>query len=219
MQPNENVSPHFTELLEALLEGQAICAHRHPRLHRTLHNSEISDRRVLEEILSLLARRLEVTNDIFYAVHIDRDETVLKRAEAVFREYLQEVNRNVEFFDIVRTARGGEALEVGDRFTLAELLHSIMQDRQLADRLLKLTAEETQMKDPPPDQALRRMLDDMGRYLYPANREQLEYVVTGEYELFNQWFEFVADKEGFDLDALEGDEAEGKDDTRQALLL
>ena len=218
MQPLEEVSPNFTDLLERLLAGEAICVHRYPRLHRTLHNPEIADRRVLDQILTLLARRLEVTNDVFYAVHVDVNDEVMDRAEAVFRQYLKEVNRNVEFFDIVRTALGGEALEVGDRFTLSELLHNIMQDRQLADRLIKLTAEETQMKDPPPDQALRRLLEDMGRYVYLANPSELEYVVTGEYQLFNQWLDFVADKEGFDLDALEGEEAEGGAGAQGSLL-
>lgn len=215
----ENTSPYFAEIIETLLAGQAICEYRHPKLHHALHDRERDDRAAADTWLAAIGRRIELTNDVFYAVHEGFGETVDARAGRVFDRYLREANRNMLFFDILRLAQGGKVIETGDTFVFGDVLARINQDKALTDQLLRLATESSKMKDPNPEAALRKLLDMMEAYLYEVDASAQQYVVTGEYELFNAWFAFVFEKEGIDITELEGDEESSVEAARQGSLL
>lgn len=209
-----DTSARFNELMETLLAGTAICEYRAPALHRLLHDEERVDRQRAEELLEALGRRLECTNDIFYAVYLGDDDTVRRSVEDLFARYLKNARLISEFFDLLRIAqRGGEGFQPGDQFTFADALTRITSTQNTVDRLFEIASMVSRSKDPPPEQALRRVIEELTKegYLYQISSSTQQYVVTGEMELFNQWATFVAEAEGIDLDAdtQEADEAQG----------
>ncbi len=203
MSHYSDTSTHFSELMETLLAGTAICEYRAPALHRLLHDQERVDRERAEEMLEALGRRLECTNDIFYAVYVGDDDTVRRGVDELFARYLKNARLIGEFFDLLRIAqRGGEGFQPGNRFTFADALTRITSTQNTVDRLFEIASMVTQSKDPSPDQALRRLIEKLTKegYLYQISSSAQLYVVTGEMELFNQWATFVAEAEGIDLD-------------------
>lgn len=221
MSSNVELSGQFTDLMETLLSGAAICEYRYPRLHALLGDENADDRSKAEEVLALLGRRLACTNEIFYAVYLGHDSTVEESVTRRFDDYLVSARYICEFFDLLRvTQRGGEVFEPGDRFKRPELLLRINASQEHRDAILRIaTLASSRTRTTEAEAALNAVIEKLTRqgYLHQSSRLEQEYVVTGELELFNQWVSFVADHEGIDLDSELENEPE--EETQESLPL
>jgi hypothetical protein len=218
--------PHFTELMEVLLQGQAICEHRFPQLHRVLvdgedggDNEDAHDRANAEAILETMGRRLAHEADTYYAVYTGYDDTVEAAFRARFERYYREAKPLCEFLDIVRESTPGQVWpEPGDRFAFSVILESVIASTRLNDQLMEAVNSVSQSVAATPDVALRtlvRRLTEYG-YIVATDTQSQHYVMTGELALFKKWQDFVAEIEDIDLDSDAAVNEEGGD---QAELL
>lgn len=208
---NHTLGPEFTDLLEALLSGNVICEYRYPKLYRFLKNPDETARDEAERILNLMGRALTEDGGLFFAVYTDANREAAHQAiKDRFKTYMDEADLIHEFFDLLREAvYGGEAPDVGDRFTFGHALERVTASRAYTERLIKTAARVSRRDNPEPEVALRSIIDRMvpRGYLHRVSRQAQEYVIAGEFALFNQWFRFALEQEGYNTTTAEDNDS------------